>query len=149
MTGKTLTLRSFDIPQIHKFGIGFEPIFEELMRVSGTQMQTNYPPHNVIKTGENTLTIEVAVAGFAEGEVDIQVNKRTLTISGEQLREENDEWEYLHRGISSRNFTQHFTLADHVEVKSASIRDGILKVYLERVIPESDKPKSIAINYQN
>jgi molecular chaperone IbpA len=146
---KTLTLRSFDIPQIHKFGIGFEPIFEELMRVSGAQTQTNYPPHNVIKTGENTVTIEVAVAGFAEGEIDIQVDKRTLTISGEQIREESADWEYLHRGISSRNFTQNFSLADHVEVKSASIRNGILRVYLERTIPEADKPKSIAINYQN
>lgn len=146
---KTLTLRSFDIPQIHKFGIGFEPIFEELMRVSGAQTQTNYPPHNVIRTGENTVVIEVAVAGFAEGEIDIQVDKRTLSISGEQIRNEDDSWEYLHRGISSRNFNQHFSLADHVEVKNATIRDGILRVYLERVIPESDKPKSIAINYQS
>ena len=146
---KTLTLRSFDIPQIHKFGIGFEPIFEELMRVSGSQTQTNYPPHNVIKTGENTVIIEVAVAGFAEGEIDIQVAKHTLTIKGEQIRDDDADWEYLHRGISSRNFTHTFSLADHVEVKSATVRNGILRVNLERVIPEADKPKSIAINYQD
>lgn len=145
---KTLTLRTFDIPQLHKFGIGFEPLFEELQRFS-TQNGSNYPPHNVIKTGDNTVIIEVAVAGFAEGEIDIQVAKRTLTITGEQLREDDAEWEYLHRGISSRNFTHTFSLADHVEVKSASIRNGILRVYLERTIPEADKPKSIAINYQD
>lgn len=145
---KTLTLRTFDIPQLHKFGIGFEPLFEELNRFAN-QGNSNYPPHNVIKTSDNTVIIEVAVAGFAEGEIDIQVDKRTLTITGEQIREEDTEWEYLHRGISSRNFTHSFSLADHVEVKSATIRNGILRVYLERVVPETDKPKSIAINYQS
>lgn len=145
---KTLTLRTFDIPQLHKFGIGFEPMFEELQRFAN-QGNSNYPPHNVIKTAENKVTIEVAVAGFAEGEIDIQVDKRTLTITGEQIREEDADWEYLHRGISSRDFTHSFSLADHVEVKNASIRNGILRVYLERIVPEADKPKSIAINYQD
>jgi molecular chaperone IbpA len=143
---KTLTLRTFDIPQMHKFGIGFDNMFDELMRVT-SQQQTNYPPHNVIKTGENTLIIEVAVAGFAEGEIDIQVEKNLLTIRGEQARETDASWEFLHRGISSRDFSQAFTLADHVEVKSASITNGILSVFLERKIPEEAKPKSIAITY--
>ena len=143
---KTLTLRTFDIPQLHKFGIGFDNMFDELMRVT-SQQQTNYPPHNVIKTGENTLIIEVAVAGFAEGEIDIQVEKNLLTIRGEQVREADANWEFLHRGISSRDFSQSFTLADHVEVKNASITNGILSVFLERKIPEEAKPKSIAITY--
>ena len=143
---KTLTLRTFDIPQLHKFGIGFDNMFDELMRVT-SQQQTNYPPHNVIKTGENTLIIEVAVAGFAEGEIDIQVEKNLLTIRGEQLRNIDADWEFLHRGISSRDFSQSFTLADHVEVKNASITNGILSVFLERKIPEEAKPKSIAITY--
>ena len=146
---KTLTLRSFDVPQLHKFGIGFDNMFDELMRVTSQQTNSNYPPHNVIKTAENKVTIEVAVAGFAEGEIDIQVDKRTLTITGEQIREEDADWEYLHRGISSRDFTHSFSLADHVEVKNASVRNGILRVYLERIVPEADKPKSIAINYQD
>lgn len=144
---KTLTLRSFDIPHLHKFGIGFDSMFDELLRAAGQQTQSNYPPHNVVKTGENTVLIEVAVAGFAEGEVDIQVNKNQLVIKGEQKREEGTEWEYLHRGISSRDFTHSFTLADHVEVKSAAITNGILRVYLERQVPEEAKPKSIAITY--
>jgi molecular chaperone IbpA len=101
----------------------------------------------VIKTGENTVLIEVAVAGFAEGEVDLQVNKNMLTIKGEQQQAKDTEWEYLHRGISSRDFTHSFTLADHVEVKSASITNGILSVYLERQVPEEARPKSIAITY--
>jgi len=144
---KTLTLRSFDIPHLHKFGIGFDNMFDELMRVTSQQTNSNYPPHNVIKTGEHTVIIEVAVAGFAEGEIDIQMDKRTLIIKGVQQRNDDDSWEYLHRGISSRDFTHSFTLADHVEVKSASITDGILRVYLEREVPEEAKPKSIAITY--
>ena len=146
---KTLTLRSFDIPQLHKFGIGFVNMFDELMRVSSLQTNSNYPPHNVIKTGDDTVTIEVAVAGFAEGEIDIALDKRLLTITGARKRNEDVEHEYLHRGISSRDFKHTFTLAEHVEVKSASIRDGILAVYLEREVPDEAKPKSIAITYQS
>ena len=142
---KTLTLRTFDIPQLHKFGIGFDNMFDELMRV--TSQQTNYPPHNVIKTGENTLIIEVAVAGFAEGEIDISLNKRQLLIKGERKREDDSDREYLHRGISRRDFTHTFTLADHIEVQNASIENGILSVYLERQVPEEARPKSIAITY--
>lgn len=144
---KTLTLRSFDVPQLHKFGIGFDNLFDDLMRVSSLQSNSNYPPHNVIKTGEDTVTIEVAVAGFAEGEIDIALDKRQLTITGERKREEDDSFEYLHRGISKRDFKHTFTLAEHVEVKSASISDGILSVYLERDVPEAAKPKTIAITY--
>ena len=148
MTNKTLTLRSFDIPHLHKFGIGFDNMFDELLRVAGQQTQSNYPPHNVIKTGEDTVTIEVAVAGFAEGEIDINVNQHQLTISGEQKREDDANHEYLHRGISRRDFTHTFTLAEHVEVENATIRDGILSVYLKRQVPEEARPKSIAITYQ-
>jgi molecular chaperone IbpA len=149
MTGKTLTLRSFDIPQIHKFGIGFDELFEDLMRITQHQSNTNYPPHNVIKTGDDTVTIEVAVAGFAEGEIDVTIEKRLLTISGSRKIEEDAAYEYLHRGISSRDFKQVFPLNEHVEVKSASIQNGILRVYLEREVPEAAKPKSIAITYNS
>ena len=147
MTNKTLTLRSFDIPHLHKFGIGFDNMFDELLRVAGQQTQSNYPPHNVIKTGEDTVTIEVAVAGFAEGEIDISLDKRQLVIKGERKREDDADYEYLHRGISRRDFTHTFSLAEHVEVKNASIQDGILSVYLERFVPEEAKPKAIAITY--
>ena len=92
---KTLTLRSFDVPQLHKFGIGFDSLFDDLMRVSNLQSNSNYPPHNVIKTGEDTVTIEVAVAGFAEGEIDIALEKRLLTISGARKHADNENHEYL------------------------------------------------------
>jgi molecular chaperone IbpA len=144
---KTLTLRSFDIPSIHKFGIGFDNLFDDLMRVTQTQSSTNYPPHNVIKTGDDTVTIEVAVAGFAEGEIDISLDKNLLVIAGVKKQANDVEHEYLHRGISRRDFRQTFPLAEHVEVNGAAVQDGILTVYLERKVPESAKPKSIAITY--
>ena len=144
---KTLHLRSFDIPAFNKFGIGFENLFDDLQRVTHTQSLTNYPPHNVIKTGDDTVTIEVAVAGFSEGEIDIALDKRLLTITGNKKREDDADHEYLHRGISSRDFKQTFPLAEHVEVNGAAVQDGILTVYLERKVPESAKPKSIAITY--
>ena len=144
---KTLHLRSFDIPAFNKFGIGFDNLFDDLMRVTQTQSSTNYPPHNVIKTGDDTVTIEVAVAGFSEGEIDISLDQRLLTVTGNKKRNDSVEYEYLHRGISSREFKQTFPLAEHVEVNGAAIKDGILTVHLERKVPESDKPKSIAIAY--
>lgn len=143
----TLTLRSLDIPSIHKFGIGFDSIFDELMRLNATQSNTNYPPYNVVKISEDKFAIELAVAGFAEGEVSIELENSVLTITGSKINDLDNPKEYLHHGISSRNFQRSFTLADHVEVKDASTENGILTIFLERLIPEEKKPKSIAIKY--
>ena len=143
---RTLTLRAADIPAIHKFGIGFDSLLDDLMNIS--QGTSNYPPHNVIKTGEETVTIEVAVAGFEEGEVHVTTENNVLIIHGQQFRNIPVNYEYLHRGISSRDFVQNFKLADHVEVLGASVNNGILTIDLERKVPEEKKPKSIAINYK-
>ena len=144
------TIITLDLPTLHRRFIGFDDIFQELERTFQTAgKQDNYPPHNVIKTGDDTVTIEVAVAGFAEGEIDISLDKRVLTIAGAKKTEGSTDWEYLHRGISSRDFRQNFTLAEHVEVRSATIQAGILSVNLERLIPDEARPKSIAITYQN
>jgi molecular chaperone IbpA len=139
-----LTLRSLDIPSIHKFGIGFDSLFDQLDRIHTNQ--SNYPPHNVIKHTEDKYDIEIAVAGFKEGDVEITVDNRVLTVSGSRKTAEQ-AGEYVVRGISSRDFTRTFTLAEHVEVKSATIEDGILTIALEREVPEEKKPKSIAITY--
>ena len=141
---RTLTLRSLDIPSIHKFGIGFDSLFDDLNRMTG--QSPNYPPYNIVKTSEDQFFIEVATAGFSEGEIEIQLDNRLLTIKGSKNREDEAP-EYLHQGISNRDFVREFTLAEHVEVSNALIKDGILSVYLERKIPEERKPKSIAITY--
>jgi molecular chaperone IbpA len=140
-----LTLRSLDIPSIHKFAVGFDNMFDELMRSS--QVNTNYPPYNVVKYTDDTFAIELAVAGFRDGEVTITTERNQLIVKGEQVFESTEGTEYLHKGISTRNFIRTWTLADHVEVTGAKSENGILTISLERKIPEEQKPKTIAINY--
>ena len=150
MTRNTLTLRSLDIPSIHKFGIGFDSILDELMRVNAQQTNTNYPPYNIVKHSEDAFAIELAVAGFREGDINITLEKNVLTIKGEQtvsLDELEKDVEYVHRGISARNFDRVFTLADYVEVIGAKAENGILTIELERQVPEEQKPKTVAITY--
>jgi molecular chaperone IbpA len=151
MTTTQLTLRSGDLANIHKFGIGFDNMFDELLRINQQQANTNYPPYNIVKHDEDHFAIEVAVAGFNEGDINITVEKNVLTIRGEQVQDldkSEQEVEYLHRGISARSFTRTFTLADHVEVISAVSENGILRVELERQVPEEQKPKTVAITYK-
>jgi molecular chaperone IbpA len=143
----TLTLRSLDIPSIHKFAVGFDHMFDELLRQTAGTNSTNYPPYNVVKHSEDKFAIELAVAGFKEGDIDITVEQNQLTVKGEKAVELNENVEYLHRGISARNFIRTWTLADHVEVVGATVEDGILTVSLERQIPEEQKPKKVAITY--
>jgi molecular chaperone IbpA len=143
----TLTLRSFDVPSIHKFAVGFDNIFDELMRVSSQQSQQNYPPYNVVKHNEDKFVIELAVAGFREGDINVTVEKNQLTIEGEQAVDIDSNVEYLHRGISARSFTRTFTLADYVEVVDANVTNGILAITLERKVPEELQPKKIAITF--
>lgn len=139
-----LTLRALDIPSIHKFAVGFDNMFDELMRTS--QANTNYPPYNIVKHSEDTFSIELAVAGFKDGEVTITTERNQLVVEGKQVQA-LEEPEYLHRGISARSFARTWTLADHVEVVGAKSENGILTISLERKIPEEQKPKTIAINY--
>ena len=149
MTTKTLTLRAIDIPSIPKFGIGFDSMLDELMRLTAGQTNTNYPPHNVIKTGEETVTIEIAVAGFGEDELDVKLDNNALIVSGSRVREEVLNYEYLHRGLSSRDFTQTFPLAEHVEVIHAEVKNGILFIFLERKVPEESSRKKMQKSTKN
>ena len=144
---RELTLRSLDIPSIHKFAVGFDNIFDEMLRINAQQSTTNYPPYNIVKRSEDIFVIELAVAGFNEGDIKITLEKNVLTITGEQTSTEGEELEYVHRGISARNFTRTFTLAEHVEVVGASAENGILSIELERQVPEEQKPKTVAITY--
>ena len=142
-----LSLRSLDIPSIHKFAVGFDNVFDELMRHTNAQAGTNYPPYNVVKFSDDKFAIELAVAGFKDGDIDVTVEKNQLSVRGEKVVDLNDNVEYLHRGISARNFHRSWTLADHVEVTGAEVKDGILTINLERQVPDEQKPKKIAITY--
>ena len=146
---KTLTLRSFDIPSIHKFGIGFDNMFDELMRVSAQQSSTNYPPYNIVQISEDEYMISLAVAGFGLDNLSVTKDKKFLIIEGKEYQPDSDKIvpNYLHKGISNRDFRREFQLADHVEISNAHLELGILSVYLKREVPEDAKPKTIAITY--
>ena len=146
---KTLTLRSFDIPSIHKFGIGFDNMFDELMRVSAQQSSTNYPPYNIVQINEDEYMISLAVAGFGLDNLSVTKDKKFLIIEGKEYDPDCEKIapNYLHKGISNRDFRREFQLADHVEISNAHLELGILSVYLKREVPEDAKPKTIAITY--
>ena len=146
---KTLTLRSFDIPAIHKFGIGFDNMFDELMRVSAQQSSTNYPPYDIVQINEDEYMISLAVAGFALDNLSVTKDKKFLIIEGKEYQSDCEKIvpNYLHKGISNRDFRREFQLADHVEIGNAHLELGILNVHLKREVPEDAKPKTIAITY--
>ena len=148
---KTLTLRSFDIPALTKFGIGFDNMFDDLMRVSAQQSSTNYPPYDIVQVSDDEYMISVAVAGFGYDNLSVTKDKKILVIEGQHSREtvenEDSTAKYLHKGISERSFRREFQLADHVEITGAHLELGILSVHLKREVPEEAKPKSIAITY--
>ena len=148
---KTLTLRSFDIPAIHKFGIGFDSMFDELMRLNAQQGNTNYPPYDIVQINDDEYMISVAVAGFGHDNLSVTKDKKVLIIEGKHTREtlenEDSTAKYLHKGISERSFRREFQLADHVEISNAHLELGILSIHLKREVPEEAKPKTIAISY--
>ena len=146
---KTLTLRSFDIPALTKFGIGFDNMFDELMRVSAQQSSTNYPPYDIVQINEDEYMISLAVAGFGLDNLSVTKDKKFLIIEGNEYQSDSEKIvpNYLHKGISNRDFRREFQLADHVEISNAHLELGILSVYLKREVPEDVKPKTIAITY--
>lgn len=143
---KTFTLRSLDVPSIQKFGIGFDTLFDDLMRTTDLQQSNNYPPYNIVQYDDDHYGIELAVAGFKEGELSVDVEKNLLTVSGDSSKSEVDV-RYIVHGISARSFKRVFTLAEHVTVLDAVTVDGILTVKLERVVPEAQKPRNVAISF--
>jgi molecular chaperone IbpA len=143
-------LTTLDLSPFYRNSVGVDRLFDRMMHQIDTASAstTNYPPYNIVKTGENTYEIQVAVAGFTQGEVSVNVNEGQLIITGEKLSTDLPEGHtYEHQGISARRFMRTFTLADYVEVTDATSRDGILTVSLERQVPEALLPKTIAITY--
>jgi molecular chaperone IbpA len=143
------TLHALDLPSLHRHAIGFDRMFDELNRTfANSRGDGNYPPHNVIQIDDTHYVVEVAVAGFAKDEIDVELKENVLTVRGEQAKEEDAaEIKYLHKGISARNFTRTFNLAENVQVRAATVNNGILAVALELIVPEEKKAKKIAITF--
>ena len=121
--------------------VGFDHLFSEL-EFTAKHAQDHYPPHNIIRTSESDYLIELAIAGFSQDEITVEVKDRTLTVTGEHVSKGR---EFIHRGISTKKFKRTFRLSEHVNVNGADIQDGILAIDLQYVIPEEMRPRKINI----
>ena len=138
-------MRPIDFTPLYRSTVGFDRLFNLLDSASGVdQGPTAYPPYNIERLGENEYQITMAVAGFGQDEIQVDVKEQILTVAGEK-KAELKEREFLHRGIAARAFERRFQLADHVEVKGADIKDGLLHIDLVRNVPERLKARTIAI----
>jgi molecular chaperone IbpA len=137
-------MRTFDFSPLYRSAVGFDRLMNVLDAAQKNGPADSYPPYNIEKTGEDSYQITVAVAGFGPSDLDVEVRDGQLVIVGKGAAEEQDN-QFLHRGIARRAFERRFQLADHVEVRAADLVDGLLKVDLVREIPEAMKPRKIDI----
>jgi molecular chaperone IbpA len=147
MTNKALSIFN----QLRPVTIGFDNVFDHFERMMddhnfNEMVRYNYPPYNIVKTGDYTYNIELALAGFNKKDIDITMEDGMLNIkSVVEATKDKDEDGVIHKGIAKRYFSKSFTIAEDVEVKGAELKDGLLKVSLERIVPESKKPRTINI----
>ena len=148
MTNKALSIFN----QLRPLSVGFDDVFDHFESMFNHQYDSinvpNYPPYNIIKTGKYTYDIQVALAGYGKKDVDVSFENSILTIKSVKDKEEKeveDNDGVLHKGIAKRMFTKSFTIADEVEIKGAELKDGLLIVSMERVIPEHKKARTIKI----
>ena len=138
----TMQLRAInpaDLAQISRALVGFDQYFN-----NPRLQNSNYPPHNIVKYSDSAYAIEVAVAGFSKEEITVEVDQDQLIVRGTQQATEESK-EYLHRGLASRDFEQTWTLAEYMEVKDAEVKDGMLIISIERIVPDSLKPRTITV----
>lgn len=141
-------MRAFDFSPLYRSTVGFDRLAQMLDQVSGVDEGNTYPPYNIERLGDNDYRITMAVAGFGEADIKIEVKEQVLGVIGEKAAEDKDR-QFLHRGIAARAFSRRFQLADHVEVKGAQLKDGLLHIDLVRNVPERLKPRTIAITTPN
>jgi len=147
MTGKDLSIFN----SLRPFSIGFDDMFdqfENMLGNGGLSMQSNYPPYNIRKTGKDKYSIEVALAGFSKNDVEVEFEDNLLTVRTKEVNKsenKNKDGEIIHKGISQRQFSRSFTIADDVKVGDAELKDGLLTIACERIMPEYKKKKLINI----
>jgi len=135
----------FDLTPLYRSSVGFDRFVNLMDSLTNLEGESNgYPPYNIERVADDEYRISMAVAGFGEADISIEVKENTLTINGARP-EDKDEAQYLHRGLANRSFDRRFQLADHVQVKGADLKDGMLSVDLVREVPEAMKPRTIAI----
>ena len=139
-------MRQFDFAPLYRNTVGFDRLFSILDQLVSIDAAPSYPPYNIERTGENAYRISVAVAGFTDQDLSIEVKEQTLTIRGEKKGAEDRKPEVLYQGIAARSFERRFQLADGVQVTGAALENGLLHVDLVREIPEAKKPRVIPIS---
>lgn len=140
-------LTALDLSPFYRTSIGVDRLFDRIVSQIDHAAANTYPPYNIVKTGDNTVELQLAVAGFSQGEIEIVVKDGVVTITGEKQEKDDTDREYFYRGISARRFQRSWPLGEYVEVRDATVKDGILIVRFEQVLPESARPKTIAITY--
>ena len=138
-------LTRYDVSALNRALVGFDRIFDDMERRFANSVSNNYPPYNIARLEDNLYEIAIAVTGFEKSDVEVTVEGDKLTITGTKEEKVEDGVEFLHRGLALRDFERTFTLADHMKVQSAEIKNGILTVRIEREIPEEMKPRVIDI----
>ena len=147
MTNKAISIFN----QLRPLSVGFDDVFdhfESMFDGPSLSVGSNYPPYNIVKTGKNTYDVEVALAGYGKKDIDVTYEDGMLTIKSikdKETKEVEDNEGMLHKGIAKRMFSKSFTIADDVVVKGAELKDGLLKVSMERIIPEAKKARTITI----
>ncbi len=126
------------------FFIGFDRALDTWNHVQTVSTATNYPPYNLIKVDDDNFVVELALAGFTKTDIDISVSDGKLIVKGETKAEDNDS-KFIHRGIAARKFTREWALGEYMEVKAAELKDGMLKIEIERILPEEKKPRQIKV----
>ena len=140
-------LTHFDINQITPFSIGFDRVFDRLVDYGTTYETGGFPPYNIRKTDDFKHVIELALAGFCKDEIEVVLTDGVLVIKSADVLSQTDPNEGLvHKGIAKRAFTRKFTLADDIEIKDAKLKNGLLEIELEQIVPEHKKPRTIKVN---
>ena len=134
----------FDTNSLNRALLGFDTLFNDFEHRFANQINNNYPPYNIIKHDEDSYEIEIAVTGFTPEEVTVEIDQNQLIVKG-QHDAENEDTQYLHRGLATRSFTRSWTLAEHMEVKEGKIKNGVLTIELKRVVPEALKPRVLKL----
>jgi molecular chaperone IbpA len=137
-------MRHVDFAPFYRSTVGFDRLFDLLGSASGFDGEPGYPPYNIERLGDADYRSTMAVAGFSQDELNVDVKEQSLTIRGEK-KAEGEKRQFLHHGIATRTFERRFQLADHVEVRGANLKDGLLHIDLVRNVPERLKPRTIAI----
>lgn len=138
-------MRAIDLSPLFRSTVGYDRMMRLLDAAQSDVNGASYPPYNILKLGDDAYSITMAVAGFAESELDITVHENKLVVTGQSAKTEEEGAQYLHRGIANRSFERRFDLADHIKVKDARLENGLLHIDLVREVPEALKPRKIAI----